>query len=508
MPVVALSRDPAATYPTTPPFHPHERYPEFSVGLLAKTPLAPNPNFVYPLLRECFRNMGFDSHRFGTSEWNPLASVVPRDGRVVLKPNFVMDEHGSTLGTQCLITHGAVLRALIDYVILAGGPNCKIVIADAPLQQADFEGIIRSSGLDAVVRAVLDLTGVNLSVLDLRRLRAVTDDRRVINATVELPGDPLGYVTVSVDRGSRLEEISGERAAFAVTDYDRAEMRRHHGPGHHEYLLSRTALSCDAFINVPKLKTHQKVGVTIALKNLVGINGSKDWLPHYRPGPPEDGGDEFPRRNSISSAHSRVRAKLQGRSPRLMRAAQLLWRAYKRFFEARGIGLSFEDHAAGGRILGGAWHGNDTAWRMVLDLNTAMAHASADGRMDDQTDRRYLAVVDGIVGGDGDGPLSPEPRPAGILAVSADAVALDRVLAHVMGFDPEKIPMLREAVRGELPRITALTPGADPEVRASPSIQDWKSLHLGFRAAPGWRGRIERPTAAIEPQMEFEPTPP
>lgn len=503
-PVVALSRDVTAVYPTRPPFDPSERFPEFDVPPFATAPVASEPNAVYPLLRECFRNLGFDREHFGTHEWNPLATLVPRGGRVVLKPNFVMHEHDKTRGTQCLTTHAALLRALLDYVILAGGPECRIVVADAPLQQADFDAIVRDAGLDVVAQSIRERSGVDLSILDLRRLRAVTDDRRVINSTLELPGDPLGYAAVSVGADSRLEEISADGTRFAVTDYDRAEMGHHHRPGHHEYLLSRTALACDAFINVPKLKTHQKVGVTLALKNLVGINGSKDWLPHYRPGPPEEGGDEFPEPNAISSAHSRFRARLQGTSPRAMRAAQFLWHAYKRVFESRGLGLSSTDRAAGGRILGGAWYGNDTAWRMVLDLNQAIVHATAEGRFDVATTRRYLAVVDGIVGGEGDGPLSPEPKHAGILAVSDDPVALDRVLAHVMGFDPDRIPMLREAARASSRQITAMLPGVESDVRMSQGGGNWKAIHLGFRAAPGWRGRIERP-GSVQPLVDVEP---
>jgi hypothetical protein len=36
------------------------------------------------------------------------------------------------------------------------------------------------------------------------------------------------------------------------------------------------------------------VGMTCALKNLVGINANKNWLPHHTEGTPEQGGDQFP----------------------------------------------------------------------------------------------------------------------------------------------------------------------------------------------------------------------
>jgi len=38
----------------------------------------------------------------------------------------------------------------------------------------------------------------------------------------------------------------------------------------------------------------QKAGITVSLKNLVGINGDKNWLPHHTEGNPNNGGDEHP----------------------------------------------------------------------------------------------------------------------------------------------------------------------------------------------------------------------
>ena len=67
-------------------------------------------------------------------------------------------------------------------------------------------------------------------------------------------------------------------------------------------MISRTALQSDVFINLPKLKTHKKVGVTLNLKNLVGINGNKNWLPHYAIGSPEENGDQFPSKTTRGKA--------------------------------------------------------------------------------------------------------------------------------------------------------------------------------------------------------------
>jgi uncharacterized protein (DUF362 family) len=71
---------------------------------------------------------------------------------------------------------------------------------------------------------------------------------------------------------------------YSGADYDPGPTTSHHRGGRNEYLLSETVLRADLVVNLPKLKTHKKTGVTLALKNLVGINGDKNWLPHHRDG--------------------------------------------------------------------------------------------------------------------------------------------------------------------------------------------------------------------------------
>src|SRR4029079_11251659 len=86
---------------------------------------------------------------------------------------------------------------------------------------------------------------------------------------------------------------------FRVSDYDPTETVSRHGRGFHRYLIARSVLDADLFINLPKMKTHQKSGITAALKNLVGINGAKAYLVHHQKGSPARGGDEFPERASL-----------------------------------------------------------------------------------------------------------------------------------------------------------------------------------------------------------------
>ena len=49
-----------------------------------------------------------------------------------------------------------------------------------------------------------------------------------------------------------------------------------------------------------------------------------------------------------------------------------------------------------------------------------------------------LAIVDGIVGMEGDGPIMGDPGRSGVLVVSRDGVAADVTGARLMGIDPER----------------------------------------------------------------------
>jgi uncharacterized protein (DUF362 family)/Pyruvate/2-oxoacid:ferredoxin oxidoreductase delta subunit len=62
--------------------------------------------------------------------------------------------------------------------------------------------------------------------------------------------------------------------------------------------------------------------------------------------------------------------------------------------------------------------------------------------------RPALTVVDGIVAMEGDGPgSSGKLRDLGLLFAGADCVAIDSILARVMGIDPLDVPSIREAAR-------------------------------------------------------------
>jgi hypothetical protein len=236
------------------------------------------------------------------------------------------------------------------------------------------------------------------------------------------------------------------------------------------------ALDADVFINLPKLKTHKKVGVTISLKNLVGINGDKNYLPHFSMGTPAEGGDEFPSSDIGKRIQGRVIRSFKG----VARRSRLIGGVAGPMLRRIGTGIFGDTSAV---VRSGNWYGNDTAWRMVLDLNRILFHYQGDGARR-VNPLRYLSIVDGIVAGEGDGPMEADPKPAGLIIAGTNPAAVDLVAASAMGFDWRKIPSIREAFSDcSLP----LAPFPPECVDVVPGQID----PLRFRAHFGWVGHIE-----------------
>jgi hypothetical protein len=99
-------------------FGPSEAYPEYRLSEISGV-----PNPVYGMLRELFAQAGLDAANFGKSDWNPLRAFVPPGASVFVLCNFVHHrrsrESQHDFEAKCI--HGSVLRALIDYVLLAVG---------------------------------------------------------------------------------------------------------------------------------------------------------------------------------------------------------------------------------------------------------------------------------------------------------------------------------------------------------------------------------------------------
>jgi uncharacterized protein (DUF362 family)/Pyruvate/2-oxoacid:ferredoxin oxidoreductase delta subunit len=92
-----------------------------------------------------------------------------------------------------------------------------------------------------------------------------------------------------------------------------------------------------------------------------------------------------------------------------------------------------------------------------------------------------LAIMDAVVGMEGNGPSAGSPRQIGAIAASANSVALDVVCAHLIGLSARDIPLLAAAVRrglttGRLEDITVLGEPVDrlrvPDFKTPPGNPD------------------------------------
>jgi uncharacterized protein (DUF362 family) len=463
---VAVVSRPGVRYELTAPFDP--------------------PNPVYAMVESTFRALGLDAARAGAPEWNPLGDLIRPGDRVIVKPNFVtsknFQEHLRGEKLACSSTHGSVLRPILDYALRAAGPRGTITIVDTPVEGCNLDEVVEGLG----VRALIDwyhARGHAVSLIDLRYFRVVPrmlldDVKRAgrswnlgLLVRERLPGDPRGYTVVDLHERSRFDEVGRRGELFRFHRSHQKTPVPHHTSGRHEYSIPRTVLDADVVINIPKMKTHKKSGVTLALKSCIGLTNEKYWLPHYTAGTPAEDGDEFPVRPplEVRVENQLQRFPLPGDHSLIARAPRL----------GDGAGQAGLLH---GWAMEGSWEGNDTIWRTVLDLNRILFYADREGVLRDEPQRRYLAIVDGIVAGEGEGPLASTPRASGLLVAGGDPARVDLACLRAMGLAERIVPMVVRAFEDALVPGSAMEvmevvlDGPAPSGRFKPP-QTWPGLH-------------------------------
>ncbi|MDR1536767.1 MAG: DUF362 domain-containing protein [Clostridiales bacterium] len=335
----------------------------------------------------------------GLNATNPFGSFIKPGMKVFIKPNWVASRwresapHKDTL--YCVITHPQVVEAVADRVATALGDSGEIIIGDNPSIDADWQELMQFTG----IKRLEGKYRVPCRIADLRPLACVDlADYGKVGRMRRQAGDEAGTVEVNLGKESLLYGMDSSllRGVFD----ERADTVAAHTGEKQLYTFSKSIYGADAYISVPKLKTHQKAGATLNLKGLVGCVSDKNQLAHWRIGSPENGGDEYP---DAESCKASLMAKTTHR---------------------------------------GAHPGNDTIWRMVVDLYNAM------GR---NANKKAFSVIDGICAGEGQGPFAPNHKEAHVLIASESLLAADLVAARLMGLNPRKIKYLEHFIsRGEI----------------------------------------------------------
>jgi uncharacterized protein (DUF362 family) len=346
-------------YPASPPFDPDETYPEYPHALDELS----QDNGAYRLVREALRLM--NPQGYASAAWNPLGTLIQPGDFVLIKPNLVDDAEWANGQT----THPAFLRPIIDYAYKACGPNGRILLAEGPWAAGVFDRLVVATGIQAMVEHLAAAHGVPVALQDLNKAERGTA--------------PL------VDLGTVSELRAVQRVWY---DAHGQAMPERGDPGVAQYRIAPWVLEADVVICVPKAKVHCSGGITVAMKNMLGIIPA--WDGPYEQAVLKD------------CAHT-----------------------------------SDVDRAAGEQ---GIYLDNDTIWRSMADLNRILLYADAQGVLHSERQRGYLAIVDGIVAAE-ESQYHPHPYPLNTVVIGTDPVTVDAVTARCMGFDPRRLKSVTQA---------------------------------------------------------------
>ena len=279
--------------------------------------------------------------------------------------------------------------------------------------------------------------------------------------------EQLECITVSLNENSSLVETDKYWKKYAITNYNLKDMHKHHKCGVHEYLIPKIILNADVIINIPKPKTHRKAGITACMKNFVGINSKKEYLPHHRSGNIYRHGDEYPEKSILKKMTSFVKKY-----------------SYTNNFIIRILVSAFirlERLCKKGKYIEGSWYGNDTIWRTILDINKIILYADKNGIITNKKQRVIFNIADMIIAGEKEGPLLPSPKSIGYIISGFNQLNTDKTICEIMGFNYNKIKYIKS---GYMLKKYCISTSKKFNIIVNPSKQI-KKIH--FQASEGWK---------------------
>lgn len=450
-------------------------------------PVDPDSKDVYDSIRILFYSAKLDIENYGSENWNPLSKIIKPGNKVLIKPNLVLHEsHNKNEDYFSVVSHPDIIQCMTDYIVKALNGSGKITIGDAPINSADFNLICKNLGLYDI-KSKYNKVGLEIDLVDFRLYKMRKDSHGVITSQEDVIKDDQ-YVEIIMDKDSALTDISDKYRRFRVTEYDGDTMPVYHNEEFHRYCFHKSALEADVILSIPKIKTHRKAGMTCAMKNFVGLNGNKDWLPHHTKYSVEEGGDEYLyrsfRKRLISKSWD-VRWKLKN-----VLMQKLLLSFERQLSRSKKI-IPFKDN-----FTEGSWYGNKTISRTVNDLNRAILYCGVDGKLNEKVQRKILYLVDGIICGEGEGPMAANSKKCNILLWGYNSYVIDLVVSQIIGFDFNKMDTFRVCstlskykISDDLPSEIRIIMNKKESDFTLDNIRD--IVKFNFNPSSGWKDHIE-----------------
>jgi uncharacterized protein (DUF362 family) len=440
MPIsIFLEKRDCFTYPCPNDyFSPHIRYPEYP---FSQDTLSTQLNEVYDMVRSSLFGMGLDVDNYGGKRWNPLGDYVKPNSYVLLKPNFVT--HNNPLGDlDCTVTHPSIIRCIIDYCVIAEAR--LIEIGDAPIQNCNFDELMNIHGYNRLF-GFIKRQGVNIFLTDFRKTISEISIKGTLLQRKNQNIDDSKTIEFDLQDLSYFRDISSKQQ-YRIANYHDSDLNARHNEKHHKYLIAKSVFDADLIINLPKPKTHRFAGLTGAQKNFIGICSDKEYLPHYRVGTQDTGGDESNQKNMLTNIFSMLDQRRCKYVKKQNIGMQLL---YRFFMDAVRVMQKITGDKQ--QFTSGQWHGNDTIWRTIMDLNLILLYGKHNGSLNiKSTARNILTIGDLIVAGERSGPLEPSPKPLGVILASNNCAAFDFTFCKITGFDYMLIPSIKNIIYNDL----------------------------------------------------------
>lgn len=348
---------------------------------------------VYPLVEKAMMLLNKDNPE------NPFAKIINKGDTVVIKPNW---------GTQYLfpkpVTHPSVVVPVIEYAVKAGA--AKIILIEGPMtlyrSQKYFWGPAFVNAYGMIKEFQKRYPGVEFRFQDANDdqfLWVELNDASTFTGAYDIPQlDHDGHTGFMRDLFFKVADANG------------------YNPGGYRlgiYAIAKSYLEGDVFIGVPKLKTHGWSGITAALKNLMGLNLRTT--------------SHFVKPEVMSEYEKMTDFAMYRESP---------LRDVPHYTSASWHNNGFVSR----KLIG---YENDVLWRSLCDLNKLIRYADKNGKFQPLMQRRYAVVVDGIIGTDRGGPVSPSTVQSNAIIAGFDPVAVDAACLRLMNWKVQEVPLVR-----------------------------------------------------------------